>query len=236
MRRGIKQEKMLKNLENFLNVKRTKQQRLTETVQAVPTAEVQTVPTAEVQAVPTAEVENSNGIPSLLFRNIHLKKVSEEDYSVLFGFRNSKAFISNCTNRQLCPSFDNFKTELANDFKRDRFEQFMILREGKVLGTIFSYNYSSQDGYLYITTYIDNPKQDRGVGAIAFSILCKHYFTSLSLFKIYVDIYSFNKASLKMFIKRKAKIEGLFYRQRLIDDTRVDVFRFAIYQEDLTKI
>jgi RimJ/RimL family protein N-acetyltransferase len=176
----------------------------------------------------------------LLGARIKLRKFSfqEPDLNFLFKWRNCNNFIANCTNRRFEIDFPSFVRELEGDFKKDRHSQFIIekLSGESIIGTIYSYNFQSVDGYVFITLFISPENQVRGYGPEALALFINYLFKSYSLYKIYLEVYSYNYLSISSLVKGGFHLEGYFKNHRLFEGKRYDLLRFSLYAEDLIKI
>lgn len=170
-------------------------------------------------------------------RRLLLRCIKKDDLPLLHKWRNEGDFMKNCSCRQTPVSFEDFERELTKDFERDRHFQMVIIekKSGTAIGTIYSYNFKKVDGYLFVTTFITRAYQRKGYGAEAFAAFVNHLFSSLPLFKIYLEVYEYNQGSLLAMRGAKLSEEGKFKRQRLLDGKRYNVLRFAIYREDLER-
>jgi len=176
----------------------------------------------------------------LLGAKLKLRKFSfqEADLNFLFEWRNCDNFITNCTNRRFKINFPSFVKELEGDFKKDRHDQFMIERivGGNIIGTIYSYNFQKADGYAFITLFISPENQMRGYGPEALALFINYLFKSYSLYKIYLEVYSYNYLSISSLVKGGFHLEGCFKNHRFFKGERYDLIRFSLYLEDLLKI
>jgi RimJ/RimL family protein N-acetyltransferase len=176
----------------------------------------------------------------LLGPRLKLRKFSfqEFDLNFLFEWRNCNNFIANCTNRRFKINFSNFVRELENDFGKDRHVQFMIEKiiGGNIIGTIYSYNFQSVDGYAFITLFINPENQTRGYGPEALALFIDYLFKSHHLQKVYLEVYSYNHLSISPLIKSGFHLEGHFKNHRFFEGRRYDLFRFSLYIEELIEI
>ncbi len=169
---------------------------------------------------------------------LYLRPVADQDLEQLRLWRNSKDFQTYCSSRSNQVTQEQFLKEFQQDFKKDRHQQFIIVRrrDGKSIGTIFSYNLNTHDGHVFITVFIDEQYRRFGYGAIAIVLFGLHLFQTLELHKIYCDVYSYNAYSLKALIGAGFVEEGRFREQKLLDGQRFDVIRLAFFQKQITSI
>lgn len=171
-------------------------------------------------------------------RRLLLKPISEVNLKTLHQWRNEPDFRKMCSNRREEISFEEFKKELKCDFERDRHLQMVIWlkRTGAPIGTIYSYGFKATDGYVFVTTFLDSVHQGRGgYGVEAFAAFVQYLFAYLPLFKIYLEVYEYNRASFSLMRRAGLSEEGRFRQHRLFDGQRYDTLRFALYREDLER-
>lgn len=170
---------------------------------------------------------------------LYLRPITNADIDQLLLWRNSLDFQTYCSNRYNQISKEAFLKELQGDFEKDRNQQFMIIRrrDNQPLGTIFSYNLNTTDGYVFITTFLDREHCQSGYGAIAFILFSLYLFKKYSLYKIYCEVYSYNHYSLKTMLHAGFVEEGRFREQKFYNDCRHDVIRLAFFRKqiDLTE-
>ncbi len=168
-------------------------------------------------------------------RWVNLSPISEKDLPVLFSWRNSATFRKFCSKRRIEISYENFVTELRNDLRSDRLEQAVIRnRKGILVGTIFSYEYCADDGYLFVSIYLDEAERDFGYGVAAMVVFCSEMFRRYQLFKLYVDVYSHNVSVVAQLEPAGFVQEGRFLRHRREGENRCDMLRFALYRTALS--
>lgn len=133
-----------------------------------------------------------------------------------------------CSTRRNMISLLEFRQELLSDFQRDRHLQLMILAKGEPAGTIYSYGFNPTDRYVFITIYVAREFENTGCGVEAFVLFALYLFKTFQLFKIYLDVYSYNAASLRLLSDERFILEGKFRGHRRIGEKRYDLFRFAL--------
>ncbi|PTX59561.1 RimJ/RimL family protein N-acetyltransferase [Kordia periserrulae] len=165
---------------------------------------------------------------------LFLTPLSKENFKSLFKFRNELSFLENCTSREKLNSIAEFEEELENDFFRDRLIQFLVLNaKKKTIGTVYAYNFNSYDGFAFVTVFITETMTNQSYGIKAFLIFVDFLFYNYNLYKIYFDVYDFNKSMLSILKKCNFSMEGRFINQKYKNNTRHDVYRFAFYKNDL---
>lgn len=168
--------------------------------------------------------------------NLSLREIKNIDIALLFKWRNSAFFLENCTHRSSIGSVKEFKKELSLDFNSDRLLQRMIYSLENPIGTIFSYGHNTNDLYCFVTTFISSEHQNVGFGLKSFILFCNYHFETYKLFKIYADVYEYNHNSINLFKKKNISIEGIFKLQKLKNNERYDVYRFALYRSDIENL
>lgn len=168
------------------------------------------------------------------WRRTSLHQLTDDNLPLLFNWRNSATFLYSLTARRELSTLEEFKTELKRDFSKDRHLQFIIHANGKCVGTIYSYSFNYLDKYCFLSVYTDDNLQGAGYGIEAVIAFCKYLFFDFNLFKIYFDIYEYNKKLISLLKKRNIRMEGQFKQQHIFNSERFDVLRFAIYSSDIT--
>ncbi len=167
-------------------------------------------------------------------KRIFLSPVTDADTPLLFAWRNTEAMRALCSCRRNTVTADEFASELAHDFSYDRHEQYLVVRCGDEcpVGTIYSYNVNLEDGYAFITTFIDQQYRGKGYGVHAFLLFATHLFERFRLFKIYTETYAYNEYSLRTSRNAGLIEEGRFKGHRIHDGIRHDLYRLALYRDD----
>ena len=173
----------------------------------------------------------------LVSRNVSLGLILEEDLAILHKWRNDTDFLAFCSNRRFLLSFEEFKAEFQKDFENDRHLQMTIKLKstGDLIGTVYYYGLKGVDGFVFITIFLERTYRRKGYGAEAVALFAKHLFSKFNILKIYLDVYEYNLDSLYIMQKANFSEEGRFLKQRKFGGQRYDVFRFAIYKEDIKR-
>lgn len=167
---------------------------------------------------------------------LSLRIINENDLPILHLWRNSDQFMTLCSTRRNTVTFDEFRHELAADFERDRHAQYLILRKGIPIGTIYSYNLNKTDGYVFTTIYLVNEHTRKGYGVIAFALFMNYLFQSQNLHKIYTEAYSYNVSSLQAMRNAGFVEEGTFKEHRLLNGRRYHLVRLAFFRDSLPNL
>lgn len=171
-------------------------------------------------------------------RRVSLRHIERRDLEALWRWRNSLSFRKLCSVRRDEIGLEDFERELVADFERDRHEQFMI-RENcgrTAIGTIYSYNLNLDDGFVFMTVFLEEAWVRKGYGADAFVLFLHHLFESHPLHKIYTEVYGYNETSLSAMLGGGFVEEGRFKEHRVFDGRRWDLIRLAFYRRQLESI
>jgi RimJ/RimL family protein N-acetyltransferase len=108
----------------------------------------------------------------------------------------------------------------------------IILDLDEPVGTMYTYRYSS-DGHLYISIFVSDKVRRRGVGVKAFSLWCEELMNELDLFKIYVEVYDYNSAVIRLLNRFGAIQEARLKEHRKNCEVRCDLLLFALYRDTI---
>jgi ribosomal-protein-alanine N-acetyltransferase len=171
-------------------------------------------------------------------RRIKLLPLEEKHLPTLHTWRNDPVFLENCTNRRDNIAYDEFVLELKNDFDRDLHEQFLIQLKsnGELIGTVYSYGLKKADAYAFVTIFLAEQFRTLGYSIDAMALCLNHLFTEHQLYKIYMEVYEYNRQSLSVIRNAGFMEEGRFTEQRLHNGKRFDVLRYAVFRDQLTRI
>jgi RimJ/RimL family protein N-acetyltransferase len=168
-------------------------------------------------------------------KRLIVRHICDEDLDKLYVWRNSDLFCQYCSiRRNKLQDIEQFKSELKSDFSKDRHAQLIAIkrRNNIPIGTIWTYNLNLTDGYVFVTTYIDNEFQKNGYGVELFGIVVYSLFLEFQhLNKIYTEAYSYNLHSLTIMKRFGFLEEGVFKEHRLVDGNRYDLHRLSFYRQ-----
>lgn len=169
-------------------------------------------------------------------RFVTLQEITEDDVSTLFRWRNDPIFTGYCSTRRNLVDIVQFRRELRSDLEKDRHLQCIILRKQNPVGTIYSYNLNQTDGYVFVTLYITEPFCKRGYGAETLGLFTLYLFQEFGLYKIYVEVYSYNWSVLQALLKSGFEEEGRFKGHRVFENRRYDLVRLAFFRDKLEHV
>ncbi|MCX6787287.1 MAG: GNAT family protein, partial [Candidatus Kaiserbacteria bacterium] len=168
--------------------------------------------------------------------SLELHELQEEHLPTLFLWRNTADFMALCTTRRNTVSLEEFRAELTDDLKKNRHIQFMIVRKGEYIGTLYSYNLNRTDGHVFVTTFMAESWRSRGYGAEATLVFLEYLFREYKLYKVYAEVYSYNPKSLSSLISGGCIEEARFRGHRIHNSERHDLIRMALFRNQLESI
>lgn len=166
-------------------------------------------------------------------RSLELHELQEKHLPTLYLWRNSSDFMELCSTRRNRISAKAFQAELQCDLKKDRHRQFLIVRKGELIGTLYSYNLNRTDGYAFVTIFIAEQWRSGGYGAQAMIVFLEYLFREHGLHKVYAEAYSYNSESLRALSSGGFVEEGRFVDHRLLREKRYDLVRFAFFKRQV---
>jgi len=84
-----------------------------------------------------------------------------------------------------------------------------------------------------VSVYIEEGFRNTGIGIRSMALFANLLFERYHLFKIYFDVFEYNKQAIRILEKLRLPLEGTFRKQHISGNDRYDVFRFAVYQEHI---
>lgn len=166
-----------------------------------------------------------------------LTAVREEDFVQLCRWRNDSVFQKFCGQQRNQLTVDEFRSELRACVSRGRHWQSMIRnRLDESVGTIYSYEYSKRDKYCFTTIYLDHTAARSGIGVYATLAFTQMLYSALALYKIYFDVHEYNGTVVSMLKRVGLPLEGRFAGHRLLEGSRYDTLRFALYANHLPSL
>lgn len=170
-------------------------------------------------------------------RRLILREITREDIPILLEWRNSSQFRDYCSTRRNEVTLEDFTSELSADFAKDRYLQFLIIRRGVPIGTIYAYGVNQTDKYAYITVFLfKDYERFFGYGVESFAIFTLFLFRKLDLYKVYTEAYSYNEHSITCLTRAGFTEEGRFVGHRMHQSVRYDLVRFSFFARELWKL
>ena len=171
-------------------------------------------------------------------KHIRLRSVEKSDFSLLYKWRNTESYRELFSGRRNIISTEEFELEYKRDAEKFKHIQFLVcLRtNGNGIGLIYSYNYVSVDGHVFVGVFMDEQFRRIGYGAEASILFIKHLFDMYPVHKISAEIYSYNSQSLSGSKSLGFVVEGEFRNHRFYKGRYWDVVRMALYRENTGKL
>jgi RimJ/RimL family protein N-acetyltransferase len=170
-------------------------------------------------------------------RNLYIREIVNEDLPQLHVWRNSDEFLDLCSNRRSKISFADFGREIYKDLSQDRFLQVLAVSKKEVpMGTLYAYRFNETDRTVFVTTYFSPEYRNFGHGVNALVLLSRYLFHEVGIYKLYMEVYSYNKGVVNMLQRVGFKEEGCLKKHRLRNGERHDLHLLAFYEEDLKNL
>lgn len=162
--------------------------------------------------------------------SVILRPVDCKDYQFLFTIRNNFDDLHLWSiRRHPLYSIEQFSIEFENDLQTDKHVFLVIEYKKEPVGFVFSYSPQFVDGNCFVTIYLLPETRLRGLGPFALGKFLLYLFDTFNFYKVYCDVYSYNKASFSTLKTFGAEVEGCFREHRFWNGQRNDMIRFAIY-------
>jgi len=132
--------------------------------------------------------------------------------------------------------------EFINKFQKRmiyKYHEYMIIKNvnsNEIIGFIYSYNYSANDGTLYITEYIKRQKRGGVYGIEACLIFLEYLLNKYSIRKIYCMAYSYNEASIRILESAGFKLEGKLSQNKFLMGKYYDELIYSLDRDGFFKI
>lgn len=139
-------------------------------------------------------------------------------------------------NHRICNSLKDFDIWLDGRL-RDFYHEFFLIEDdnGKIVGMIYSYKFSPENGHCEVSIYIQTEYQGSGLGAGAGLFFLDYLFRNYSLRRINTEVYAYNKQSLESQMSCGFEMTGRIPEYRYYDGTYHDLFLMSIKREDFYK-
>jgi RimJ/RimL family protein N-acetyltransferase len=114
--------------------------------------------------------------------------------------------------------------------------KFLVSVTGRPVGLVFDYDRSLEDGFTKVTALLGDERVGHGVGVIASALIVRWLFQTLPVHKVYMEVYGYNPAVVRMLRKVGLAEEGVLRRARFWDGAHWDLHIFALYRETWPEI
>ncbi len=130
-------------------------------------------------------------------------------------------------------SLPDFEKWMINNTAHIYHDFYVIFDESdyNIVGYIYSYDYRAYDGHCKVCTFIKQKYRDIGVGAICGINFLNELFVNYPIRKIYIDVFDYNRQSLKSNLDAGFVEEGLLKEFRYYDGKYHDMHLLAITRE-----
>lgn len=107
------------------------------------------------------------------------------------------------------------------------------IKDDRLIGfvTLFNLEWNNQTARLAIGIG-DSQNRSKGYGTEALSLILNYGFNELNLYKINLDVISYNRRALKAYQRAGFQVEGINKRAVLRNQVRSDIIYMGIFQED----
>lgn len=160
-----------------------------------------------------------------------LRDLLLEDLPFLYYWRNSNTYVDFISDTQSQISDQQAFLQEYIRLSRNRRHQYIIedpLKENPI-GFIYSHSYSKINGHCYLNLFIDEKLQNKGYGPVAFTLMLDRLFNGDKVFKIYVEVCTFNHLCYSSLVNAQLNEEGRFLKHKKINGLRYDIIRYAVY-------
>lgn len=166
-------------------------------------------------------------------QSMYIREITNADLPQLYIWRNNDDFLNLCTNRRNKLSFTEFGYEINKDLRCDRLVQVVAVSStGILMGTLYAYRFNEIDCTVYLTIYFSSEFRNHGYGVKALVLFGRYLFQKFNIFKLYVEVYSYNEKVIKVLERVGFKQEGCLVKHHLRGEERYDLNILALYSED----
>lgn len=120
-----------------------------------------------------------------------------------------------------------------NDGDDGFYFQIRLIADDRLIGfvTLFNFEWNNQTARLAIGIG-DSENRSKGYGSEAIALIMNYGFNELNLYKINLDVISYNRRALKAYQRAGFQIEGINKRAIMRNQVRSDIIYMGIFQED----
>ena len=171
--------------------------------------------------------------PAFCTRSVSLVPLEEKHFLLLREWENDIASLFLWTTRKRVSSRDEFAQTIREWADRHCHAYFVIELSAakKIVGFIYCSNTNLNDSWGHVTTYIEPRYRKSGVGAKAHILFLDFLFSYYSFRKIYYDVYSYNKISIKTILNAGGVKEGELREHRFWKGKYYSLYKMAMYRE-----
>ena len=166
---------------------------------------------------------------NIIFRKFNPRTDLEIMFDMMIGSRDQMLFHG----KVQFNTVNDFEDWLMTNMSRT-YHDFYVVCDGEtkeILGYAYSYEYRRYDGHCKVCIVISEKYRAVGVGAIIGLRFLNELFVNYPLRKVYIDIYDYNKQSLKSNIDAGFIEEGLLKEHRYYDGKYYDMHLLGLTRE-----
>lgn len=163
---------------------------------------------------------------------IDLVNYTPEFEGKLFEFRNSIEFREYVAPQNSHIDFTSFQDEIQQNLQFRKLNHCVLHRRNQhIIGYTYSFSHNVENKFCFLNLFIEKKYNRAGFGLEAFYKSAKILFSQYDLYKIYIDVFSFNELSLQCMRSAGFTEEGILRGHVLRGNVRYDIHRFACYRE-----
>jgi RimJ/RimL family protein N-acetyltransferase len=114
--------------------------------------------------------------------------------------------------------------------------KFIIELAGRPVGLVFDHDRTLEDGCTQVTALLDVARTGHGVGIVGAALLVDWLFQTVPLRKVYMKVYAFNAAVVRILRKVGFAEEGVLKEERYWDGRYWDMHIFALHRADWPEV
>lgn len=170
---------------------------------------------------------------------VNLRENIEETYiESIFNFYQDYDTRYMFTNNMYIYSYGEFYKKFHKQMIY-KYHEFMLIKNinsNEIIGFIYSYNYSANDGTLYITEYVERQKRGGTYGIEACLVFLEYLFKRFSIRKIYCVAYEYNKISTKIMEEAGFTLEGKLIENKYLNNQYYDEYIYSLKRQEFYEI
>jgi RimJ/RimL family protein N-acetyltransferase len=108
--------------------------------------------------------------------------------------------------------------------------KFIVESAGQPVGLVFDHDRMMEDGCTQVTALLEEDRTGHGGGVVATALLIDWLFQGLPIRKVYLKVYGYNRAVIRILRKLGLEEEGVLRGDRYWDGAYWDLHMFALYR------
>lgn len=176
----------------------------------------------------------TESVISLELGDLVLRPLDEEkDMDLLFQWRNDLTYLALWMPQRYPVSKEEFKAEFERFQRTIEHIRLIIIKDGKTVGTVYSYNCNLTHGWVYIATYLRPEFRKKGIGPKAWALFVEYLFDNFPFRKVYCDVYGFNNLSLSTLKSGSLEVQAQLPKHIFWQGLYYDMYIMALTRENL---